>query len=96
MRCAKWSLWFGQFEGFGKLYPDCEVTPSSSQLVIAKVMMRYGSVGILRRRAGVVGSARPRDIQGPLGRSSPTGRFSATIERAATGPALPQRAARMR
>ena len=50
----KWSRLFGQFEGFDKVYPGCEVTPSSSGLIIAKMTMRCGSVGVsrLQRRHG--------------------------------------------
>ena len=47
---VKWSRLFGQFEGFAKVYPGCEVTPSSSRLIIAKMTMRCGSVGISRPR----------------------------------------------
>ena len=39
----KWSRLFGQFEGFDKVYPGCEVTSSSSRLIIAKLMI----VGLL-------------------------------------------------
>ena len=40
---------FGQFEGFAKVYPGCEVMPSC-RLIIAKLTMRCGSVGISRHR----------------------------------------------
>ena len=50
----KWSRLFGQLEGFDKVYSGCEVTPSSSGLIIAKMTMRCGSVGVSRpqRRHG--------------------------------------------
>ena len=50
----KWSRWFGEFEGFDKVYSGCEVTRSFSGLIIAKMTMRRGSVGVSRpqRRHG--------------------------------------------
>ena len=46
----KWSPpgLFGQFEGFAKVYSGCEVTRSSSGLIIANMTMCCGSVGASR------------------------------------------------
>ena len=59
--------------------------------------MRCGGVWESRGPdAGMVGSDLPRDFQGPVGARLADLQIQRDIDRASTGPALPQRAARIR
>ena len=87
----KWSRLFGQFEGFDKVYPCCEVTPSSSRLIIAKMMTAVGvweSRGPRRRLGRQRSPARfPRACGRPPRRPSDPARRRPGVHRPGTSTA---------
>ena len=90
-RQLKWSRLFGQFEGFDKVYPCCEVTPSSSRLIISKMMTAVGvweSRGPRRRLGRQRSPARfPRACGRPPRRPSDPARRRPGVHRPGTSTA---------